>query len=473
VAHGISPASAFAADAGTIMKNPTRLSKLAGVALSLLAFASVRADAPNVFAITGARIVTAAGPVIDAGTVVIRSGAIDAVGASIPAPADARVIDGKGLTVYPGLIDMGNTSGLDVPTETAPQNARTTMELERWKRRQILRPQLEAAGHLRPDAAELSRLAAAGITSVLETPPGEVVKGQSALVNVAAPPDAPQIGQVADERRGSIVVKTPVALHVAFPNSPRGSGYPESLMGVIAFVRQAFLDASHYAVEQSHYDKTRRASERPGYDEALEALQPALARRMPVAFDADLARQIRRALAVAREFKLDPVITGAQEADQVADELKAQSARVLFSLNFPARPRTLAPDADEPMRDLRLRADLPKVPAALSKAGVTYAFASDGLREPKDFIRNAARAVKAGLPADAAIRALTINAATIAGVSDRLGSIEKNKIANLVVTDGDLFDEKTKIRHVFIDGRLVRLEEGTSAPERRGRGGQP
>lgn len=431
-----------------------------------------RADAPNIYAITGARIVTAAGANIDSGTIVIRQGAIDAVGPSVSVPADAFVIDGKGMTVYPGLIDMGAAAGLDVQSEPALQNPRTTLELERWKRQQILRPQLEAAGHLRPDAAELTHLTAVGITTILATPGGEVVRGQSALINVAAPPEAPQIGQIAGERRGTVVIRAPVALHVTFTPNPRGNGYPESLMGVIGFVRQAFVDASHYALEQAHYEKTKRAADRPVYDAALEALQPALQRKVPVAFDADLSREIERALAMSREFKLDPVITGAQEADQVADELKAQNARVIFSLNFPARSRALAPDADEPIRELRLRADVPKAPAALEKAGVKYAFASDGLREAKDFLRNAAKVVKAGLASDAAVRALTINAATIAGVGDRMGSLEKGKFANLIVTDGDLFDEKTKIRHMFIDGRLVKIAEDTPTTGQRGRGGQ-
>jgi imidazolonepropionase-like amidohydrolase len=425
-----------------------------------------------VYAITGARIVTAAGANIDTGTLVIRNGTIEAVGASVTAPADARVIDGKGLTVYPGMIDMGTTVGLDIQAQPAPQNARTTLELERWKRQQILRPQLDAAAHIRPDAPDLARMTAIGVTTILATPGGDVVRGRSVLMNVAAPPEEPQIGQVADERRGTVVVKTPVALHVSFSPNPRGSGYPESLMGVIAFVRQSFLDASHYSLEQAQYGKTKRAAERPIYDEAMEALQPALQRTLPVAFDADLSREIRRALAMAREFKLDPIITGAQEADQVTDELKSQNARVVFSLNFPARSRALAPDADETLRDLRLRADLPKAPAALEKAGVKYAFSSDGLREPKDFIRNAARIVKAGLSPDAAIRALTINAATIAGVGDRMGSLERGKLANVIVTDGDLFDEKTKIKHAFIDGRLVRIDDSAPAPQR-GRSGQP
>jgi imidazolonepropionase-like amidohydrolase len=174
---------------------------------------------------------------------------------------------------------------------------------------------------------------------------------------------------------------------------------------------------------------------------------------------------------MAQDFKLDPIITGGREADQVAADLKARNARVIYSLNFPTRARTLAPDADEPVREVRTRVQAPKVPAALDKAGVPFAFASAGLREQRDFLRNAARAVKEGLSTEAAVRALTINAARIAGAADRLGSIERGKIANLIVTDGDLFEEKTRIRHVFVDGREIVVEEPPAEGRRGGRSG--
>jgi imidazolonepropionase-like amidohydrolase len=173
---------------------------------------------------------------------------------------------------------------------------------------------------------------------------------------------------------------------------------------------------------------------------------------------------------MAKELKLDAIVTGAREAHEVAADLKAQKVRVIFSLNFPQRPRTLAPDAEESIDALRERAEAPKAPGELARSGVVFAFESAGLSDPKDFVRNAAKAVKAGLAEDAAIRALTLDAATIAGVADRLGSIEKGKAANLIVTDGSLFDEKTKITRVFVDGRAVSLEAAPPAPAGRGRG---
>src|SRR5438067_584192 len=190
---------------------------LAALTLTL----GLRADTPNVYAIRGARIVTAAGAPIESGTVVVRRGVIDSVGPSVAAPSDAEIIDGKGLTVYPGLIDLGNTKAADQPIPQQPKNIRTTAEHERWKREQILKPQARAADAVKVDDGELTKLAAAGITSVLALPAGDVISGQSALVNVAAPPEEPQIGGVVDQRRGLVVVKTPVALHISFPTRPR------------------------------------------------------------------------------------------------------------------------------------------------------------------------------------------------------------------------------------------------------------
>ena len=444
------------------------MKRLLVLALVVLPFA-LRADTPNVFAIRGTRIVTAAGAPIDNGTIVMRRGVIEAVGASVTVPPDAAVVDGSGMTVYPGLIDLGNTRAADQPAPQLPQNIRTTAELERWKRLQILKPQARAADAVKVDDAELTRLASAGITAVLALPAGEVISGQSALVNVAAPPDEPQIGNIVEPRRGLVVVKSPVALHVSFPDRPRAAnnGYPESLMGVIAFVRQAFLDAQHYAEIRSAPQRALPGEEAD--DPALEAMQPAIERKIPVAFEANEGRQILRALKLAKELKLEPIVTGGRHAEEVAADLKAQNVHVVYSLNFPVRPRTLAPDADEPLSAMRERAEAPKVPAALAAAGVSFAFSSSGLSDPKDFVKNAAKAVRAGLAADAAVRALTLSAASIAGVGDRLGSIEKGKIANLVVADGDLFDEKTKITRVFVAGRPVALDAAPAAPAGRGR----
>ena len=404
-------------------------------------------EAPYTYAITGARIVPVSGATIDNGTLVFSGGVISAVGTNVSVPAGAITVAGKGLTVYPGLIDMGSSAGLDAPGIPRAENPQTTEDIERVKRDTLLRAHLRAADHMNPAAAALAKSAEAGITAILATPGSDGIRGQSALVLTSLGNDLPQIGALADDRRGGLVVRTPVALHVGVADSPAGgNAYPNSLMGIIAFNRQAFLDAQWY----------QQAKNRP-HSAALEAMQPALAGRLPVAFRASTSRDVLRALDMARAFKLDPIITAARQVEDVTAELKAANARVIYSLNFPTRRPSLAPDADEPLSVLRERANAPKGPAALDKAGVLFAFESSGLSEAKDFLKNAQKVVANGLSKDAALKALTLNAATLAGAGDRMGSLERGKIANVIVTEGDLFDDKTAIKHVFVNGRPVKL----------------
>jgi imidazolonepropionase-like amidohydrolase len=426
-----------------------------------LAIAAARASLPHSYAITNVRIVSGAGAVIDSGTVVIRHGVIEAVGAAVTAPADAQAIVGKGLTVYPGLIDLASHAGLDVPGAPAPQSPESREVTERWKRQQLVRANIVAADLLKADSPELLQAAAAGITSALVAPRGEVIAGQSSFINVLGPEEEPQVSGLADDRRAPLLLRTPVALHVAFPARTQGNAYPVSLLGTIAFVRQTFLDAQQYAIAQARPDAPRQ------YDAALAAMEPALGRKMPVALAATTPREIRRALAFAREFGLDAIIVGGHGAADVIDDLKAARARVIVGLDFPVRPKALAPEADESYEAVRARSEARKVAAALGAAGVPFAFGSAGLRDPKEFVRNVGVAVANGLSADAAVKALTLDAAAFVGLGSRLGSIDKGKIANLIVTDGDLFNEKTTIKHVFVDGRLKRVEPAAPARERR------
>lgn len=427
-----------------------RRSIVALAAVVALTALSLEAQTSSIYAIRGARIVPVTAPAIDAGTIVLRDGVIAAVGAAVAVPPGAIVIEGKGLTVYPGLIDMGSSAGLAMPPGPRAENPRTTEDTERVKADYLRRTGFRAADVIDAHAVALGRAAAAGITAVLATPPGDAFRGQSALIVTALAPDEPQIGAVADPRKGPMVVRSPVALHVTFSTQPAGgNSYPNSLMGVVAFVRQTLLDAQYY-------NRLNAASQTPAaYEPALDALQPALAGRLPVAFQGNAPHEILRALDMAKAFSLTPIVTGGREADVVAAELKAANARVIVGLDFPSRSVALAPDADESIEVLRARANAPKTPAALSQAGVTFAFASAGLENPADFLRNAARTVQSGLARDEALRALTIQAATIAGAADRLGSLEAGKMANVLVTEGDLFDEKMTIRHVFVSGRPV------------------
>jgi imidazolonepropionase-like amidohydrolase len=449
------------------------------------------------YAITNARIVTAAGPAIDKGTIVMRDGIIEDVGPSVTAPADALIVDGSGLVVYPGLIDMSNTAlaggraagatatapaaggrgrGANVAT---PDNV-TWADQEREARTRFLHPDAEAASLVELDGDDLQRFAAAGITSALAVPPQGIIRGHSALVNITAPPDPPETSALATYRRGIVIVRSPVAQHVAFATGGGGGGgggYPGALLGVIAFARQSFYDAQ-WQKEARAFAERRKDAPVGGFEPALDALAPALERKVPVAFDASEEREILRALAFAKEFNLDPIIVGGAEAANVIDDLKAAKARVIVSANFQAAGGTGGRggggggrgggEADTPLRITRMRQNAAKVPAALEKAGIPFAFTVGGLQNPGDFIRNVARTVReGGLAEEAALKALTINAAKLAGAGDRLGTLEKGKMANVVVTEGGLFDNG-RVRHVFVAGWPVDVETAAGT----GRGGR-
>ena len=402
------------------------------------------------YAIVGARIVPVAQATIERGTVVIRGGEIVSVESGDAVPGDVQRVDGAGLTVYPGLIDLHALAGVDQPSASAPENPDSREITERFRRSQLLRAHVQAADLLNAGSSDLSKLAAAGFTNALVVPRGDAIAGYSAFIDVVPPEIDPQVGRLAVDPDGPMVVRPAVALHVAFPGRNTFGAYPASLMGGVAFIRQAFLDARHYQQAPAGADTP--------YDQALAAMAPALGGNRPVAFEASTPREIRRALAMAREFALTPVIVGAHGAASVVDDLKAAGARVVLSVNYPIRPKPLAPEADEPLEDLEARAAARKAAAALAAGGVPFGFGSAGLKDVKEFVANVRVAVSQGLAADAAIRALTLDAATLAGTSGRLGSIERGKRANLVVTDGDLIAGTPKIKHLFVGGRLVAVQ---------------
>jgi imidazolonepropionase-like amidohydrolase len=481
----------------------TLLLHAAALATAALAIApaglksQVPARAPR-YAIKDARIVTNAGAPIEKGTIVMRNGVIEDVGPSVTVPPDAMVIDGAGLTVYPGLIDMSNTSVVETPAAAAPAAAaqaagagrgapaavgrgggvgatdETWADQERAKRENILNPDFQAASCVRYEGDELRRLASAGITNVLAVPPQGLIRGQSALVNVMGPPEAVEISGVGGYLRGFVVVRSPIAQHVSMAGRGGGGGYPGSLLGTIAFVRQSFYDAQ-WQRDARAYAARHADMPLPNFEPVLDALAPALDGRMPVAFEAGTESEILRALGLAREFKLDPIIVGGLEASEVIDDLKAAKARVILAVNFQGAGGGGGRGAGGAGggggdRATRMRQNAPKVAAALDKAGIGFAFTAEGLQNVGDFVRNVGRAVReGGLSEDAALKALTANAAKMAGVSDRLGTLEKGKIANVIVSENGLFDEKMRMRNVFVSGWPIDLET-VIAPAQTGRG---
>jgi imidazolonepropionase-like amidohydrolase len=231
----------------------------------------------------------------------------------------------------------------------------------------------------------------------------------------------------------------------------RGGGFPSSLMGVIAYIRQIYLDLDHYELVKAAYARDPRGMERPEYDRALEGIAASKRLLLP----ANRLVEVDRMLHLAAELKQNTILYGGLEAyrPEVAELLKKYNTPLLVSLKFPVRAAD--PDPDEPgtLRVLEQRDKAPSAPSALQKAGVKFAFYSDGIDQPRDLQRAVKKAIDAGLSREDAVRALTLSPAEIYGVADRTGSIEKGKIANLVVTKGDLFDDATTVKMIIVDGR--------------------
>jgi imidazolonepropionase-like amidohydrolase len=436
------------------------------VALSLNANTNAQRSAIDTYAITNARIVTVTGPVIERGTVVIRNGLIAAVGANVNAPPDARVIDGTGLTVYPGLIDSHTNLALpEAPPSPSPspgaggggfflaQPARPASGPNSTQP-PGLQPEVMVEDVIRPGGNEVESARSIGITTALTLPRAGIWMGQSALINLSG--DTPQ----------QMIVRSPVAMHVGF--TPLRGTYPGSVMGVFAALRQMMLDAQRYRDSMAIYERNPRGTRRPETDRSLAALVPVIDGRMPVVMLANTEREISRALDLASEFKLRLIIAGGREADRVAERLAKQNVPVLLSLNLPRRTTPAIPEADpEPLRVLRERVDAQQTAGKLVKAGVRFAFQSGSLTDMSDLMANARRVIENGLQSADAVRAFTIWPAQILGVENQLGSVEAGKIANLTVTRGDLFARDSRIAHVFIDGRPVDLRPpATGGPSR-------
>jgi len=409
---------------------------------------------PRYFAITHARVVPVAGPAIDNGTVVIAKGLIQAVGTSVTIPPEAWVIEGKGLTVYPGLIDAGATVGIsDDGTDGKGKAAGVVLGPEG---RPGTSPWRVAADEIRTDDKRIETWRSAGFTTTLTVPEGGILPGQAAVLNLAG------------DRAGDYVVRVNATVPISFKPIGGFFGFPDSLMGTIAYVRQVYDDTAWYSQAEPAYESNPAKYERPSYDRTEVVMSEAAKRNEIVMLPANNSQQLLRALRLANEWKIRAVLYGGQQGYEVADALAAAKAPVLVNLKWPERGKDADPEGEQTLRELRFRDRAPGTPAALAKAGVKFGFYSGGLSGPKDILKSAKKAIDAGLSSDAALRAFTADSADILGLGDRTGSIVPGKIANLVVTDGDIFNEKTKVKHVFVDGRWFEIHEEETPAEKGG-----
>ncbi len=439
------------------------MTKLIGFAISWASLAM--AAAPSAVAIQNAKILTVSGQAIEKGTVVIRDGLIEAVGPSLSMPPDAWVIDGEGLTVYPGLIDGLSTIGL--PDMAAPSAAIRTAPVTAVpgaappaargpEDRPATTSWAKAEDLVQPSDRRIETFRNGGFTTAAAFPTKGIFAGQGAILDLAG------------ERAGQMVVAGPVGQYVALATSGSFGIFPGSLMGTISYIRQIYLDADQYRIAKAVYAKDARGIVRPDYDRALEGVLDSPRILLPAHRRVEMQRMIH----FGRELKQPFLLYGGHEAYRGADVLKQAGVPVLISLKWPEKPREGDPEDVDTYQVLELREKAPSGPAALAQAGVRFAFYTDGIATPRDVMKAVKKAIDAGLKPEDALRALTLSPAEMYGVADRLGSIEKGKIANLVITKGELFQEKTEVKYVFVDGNKFEPPAEAVPPPSRAREGE-
>jgi imidazolonepropionase-like amidohydrolase len=392
------------------------------------------------YAIRNAKIITVTGATIERGTVVIKNGKIESVGASIAVPKDAKIIDATGLSVYPGLIDSNTYLGLSEVGQGAPGTVDTT-ELGDFN------PNAKALTAVNPGGELIPVARMNGVTTVLTCPMGGLISGQCALLNLDG------------WTQYDMKLLSPAAMRVNYPTAGfggRGGGFFAALVGgasdqqrqqrerQIESLKKKFEDTQAYAQAREASAKDKSLPPR-AIDLGLEAMIPVVKGEVPIVVYANGEKEIKGALELADKYKLKLIISGGDSAIKLAKELKEKNIPVILGgvLELPG-------SEDSAYDESYARA------GELAKAGVKVILTtSDDPADVRLLPYHAGTAAAFGLPKEEALKAVTIYPAQIFGVDKVIGSIEAGKLANLVITDGDILELRTKVKHLFIAGRPV------------------
>ena len=425
-------------------------------------------NTPNVLALTHAKIVVAPGRVLEDATLVVRNGHIEAVGQRVAIPPDAVVKDMRGKTIYPGFIDLYTHYGVgkaEAPKGRQQASQRTTAATSQTRDTEggarywnaTIRPERNVADRFKPDKKAAKAFRKVGITTVLTLPREGLLRGEAALVLMA------------DKDPNAVIIEEQVAQAMSFTKgrSYRGrgvQGYPGSLMGAIALLRQAFLDADWYRQAWQAFNAAPAGKEPPETNLSLEALQPYAAGRKPIIMEVRDELDIFRAVKIANEFGLNMWVRGSGSEYRRLQAIKKTGVKLIIPVDFPKAPDVSTPEreADVSLRELRHWDFAPENPGRLAQAGIRFSLTTSRLKNPGEFLNQLRRAVKRGLSREAALAALTTTPAAWLKKSKVLGTLERGKLANFIVTDGDIFQDKTRILDTYVAGERYEI---TPTPE--------
>ena len=412
------------------MKNITSIFFLFSVILSQTEpVVDIHRNDPRVWALTNAMIHTEPGDSIKNGTVVIRDGKIEKVGRYIKIPLDAYEIDLEGAHVYAGFID----GWLEVK-----QDEKVTSPDDHWN--QKIRAEYRAKDDLKLNDKTLKSLYSIGFTAAHVVPENGIFKGKSDLVVLND-----EMISVAKDVTELIEFKT---------TGWSDGGYPNSLLGVIAVIRQTLLDADWYQRSSDIFNKYPEDNEPIALNHSLAELARFKSQRLPFLFMTKEEHAALRALKIAEEFSLNPWLLSSGYEYRRLDQIKKQNPFIIFPMEFPNKPMVKDPHlalqfSNEQLKHWDMAPDNIK---KVFDAGMRFSFTSGTLKKKADFRKNLRRIIERGISQDVALAALTTYPAEAMGVGTILGKIQSGFIANLVVTDGNYFDPRTRVTSIWLAG---------------------
>ena len=397
----------------------------------------MRDNSTGFHALVGARVVTTPGRVMESATIVIRDGLIQEVTSDLTPPAGARVWDLGGYTIYPGFIDAHADLGMDeVPEGGDIGPTHWNPQVRAW---------FSTTENLQDDVDRRAALRSQGFGTALVVPKQGIFRGKASVIN---------LGDTGVRER---ILRPDFAQSVGFQRSfELGGAYPNSAMGTVSLMKQTLMDTGWYRRAWEAYEASGRAFLPPETSESLSALDDAIQGRQPVVFETDSEEEYLRAHTIASEFGVQAWYRGSGQEYRLIDVLSGRNDPLIVPLNFPDAPDVSDPEAalNASLADLRHWYLAPTSPAKLAEAGIPFAITADGMSSINDFLLNVRIAVARGLSADDALAALTTTPAEWLGLSRSHGTIEEGKIANLVVTQGDLFTQEAEVRDVWVQGSV-------------------
>jgi len=409
------------------------------------------------YAITNVNIVQAPGRKIEMGTVIIQNGIITVVGKTAKIPADAQIIKADSMYVYAGFIDGLSNIGITKPRDEQRREREKDPGNPSYERAGIT-PFTEVRSLINPAEKSIEEWRAVGFTTTHTVPYGNMLPGKGAII------------QLGGDNADKMILNNNTAVFAQLSGAQ--GVYPNTVIAVMSKFRELYTNASLNKNYESMYAQNRAGLSRPNSDRVLESFYPVIDKRIPMLFKAERLLDIHRVVNLKNELGFPLMIGDVKEGWDVISKLKTPDTKVFLSLELPEVIKKEEKENVEAKKD-KSRADIEKdaldkrkaetvtnyeaQAAAFRNAGIAFGFSTMSAKS-KDVHANIRRMIAAGLPEDVALASLTTTPAQLLGIADRVGTVDNGKIANILITDKPYFDEKAKIRYVFVDGHPYKFE---------------